>query len=851
MKPITAICAICLLAMQTLCADVYYNNRTFTASETTSEPVYIGHASSTDGGAADNALVTIKNGATWDIGDIVRMGNVEGLSRLVIEEGAELLNVPANKGSFQLGMVESNSSIITNRGLLKVYSLRLGRDENVTRGYNARVDNFGTLILKNGLSIGAAKLRSGYDGAVLYNHSTGVITNERTGTYGFYLGDRGPGCITNEGSIVSVEQGVLRFGSQSAEGTGKLVMMNNGRYEAGKEVYFGFKTGSRGILEMFGNSRFDGAKNSTLCVMGAGSVSGTANFNEPAYGEILMTDNSKFSVKKLILGKGPRSTVSVEVSGFAEFTANEIVFGEGAGIKATMTLRDNATLIFDSDDLKIANSVNSTGRVEVVDYNNNSFAKNLYIGSGEGSLGVFKIGGTTSMIYEKIKGCYLGCASGATGCIELGGNAVLTVTNNLTITNYTENANAQFIASGDSKIVVSNDVHAGMTKFTRGEVLLSGNSFMDVKGSLFIGSTCKDDDINMSSITGRVVLADNACVVCTNIWLGYSPKYNGNGQRRSSLDGRLEVANNAVISNVVMNLGGAMYKNSVGCLKMNGGSVIFNPAIRRNALEIGTSGDCPYGVIKGWGKLAYMYLNEFFVNVSEIGKSATSTFLGQVIADGGILDCGRIGVYGYGGGTPNTCNVNGWYAINKGLLRFPRSLARKAKSYNTVGDYPVNACRFVNTFQYTFDTDTMNNTGTYVFSELYATDRDDIPAGLPTGKGIHHSAVWRIGHFNASATPDVDDEDLTADHKQNFTSLKLKFHYDPALAEIEDVRHVKVYRCTDSVNGGWTCVASITAPDSASPYIETVEMAPSSELWNGGWFAIVGTPRVGTVMVVR
>ena len=155
----------------------------------------------------------------------------------------------------------------------------------------------------------------------------------------------------------------------------------------------------------------------------------------------------------------------------------------------------------------------------------------------------------------------------------------------------------------------------------------------------------------------------------------------------------------------------------------------------------------------------------------------------------------------------------------------------------------------VNTFQYTFDD--MNVTGTYVFSELYAVDRSDIPAGLPTGKGIHHSAVWRIGHFNASATPDVDDEDLTADHKQNFTSLKLKFHYDPALAEIEDVRHVKVYRCTDSVNGGWTCVASITAPDSASPYIETVEMAPSSELWNGGWFAIVGTPRVGTVMVLR
>ncbi len=845
-----AIMTLAVMLSASVFADVHYNNKTFTEFESTEGKVYIGHADAKDDGKASDALVTVKKGAIWESTGSVVMGNEAGLSRFVIEEGGVFSNTVGDV-SFQLGVADGNNSIVTNRGLLEAYSLRLGMDKNTTLGYGARVDNFGTLILKNGLSIGAAKLKSGYDGAVLYNHSTGVITNERTGTYGFYLGDRGPGCITNEGSIVSVKEGVLRFGSQSAGGTGKLVMMNNGRYEAGKEVYFGFKTGSRGILEMFGNSRFDGAKNSTLCVMGAGSVSGTTSFNEPAYGEIRMADNSEFSVKKLILGKGPGSVVSVDVDGSAGFIANEIVFGEGAGIKATVTLRDDATLAFDSDDLKVANSASSTGCVELVDYNRNSFAKNLYLGSGEGSIGTFRLGGTTSMIYENIKGCYLGCAVGATGRIEVDGTAELTVTNNLTITNFAENAIAQFNASGDSRIVVSNDVRVGMTKFTRGEVLLSGNAFMDVQGSLFIGSTCRDDDTNMSSITGRMTVADNACVVCTNIWLGFSPKFGGSGQRRSGLDGTLEVGDNAVVSNVVMNLGGALWKSSVGLLKMSGGSVIFNPAIRRNALEMGTSGDYPYGVIKGWGKLACMYLDEFFVNAREVGESATSTFLGQVIADGGVLDCGRIGVYGYGGGTPNTCNVNGWYAVNKGLLKFPRSLARKKIGYNTVGDYPIDDYRFVNTFKYTFDTKTMEKPGTYVFSELYATDRDDIPAGLPSGRGIHPSSIFRIGHFNSTATPDLEDSQLTGSHKAGFSTLKLKFHYDPALAEIEDVRHVKVYRCTDSVKGGWTCVASITAPDSASPYIETVEMAPSSELWNGGWFAIVGTPKVGTVMVLR
>ena len=269
----------------------------------------------------------------------------------------------------------------------------------------------------------------------------------------------------------------------------------------------------------------------------------------------------------------------------------------------------------------------------------------------------------------------------------------------------------------------------------------------------------------------------------------------------------------------------------------------------------GSGGEFSSGIISGWGKLAFLDLYDSFVAPVKFDACAGISHYGKIIADGsGVkkdLDCGRIGVFSWFDGV-NTCGTNGGYAINRGRLKLPRSIARKEASHITVGDNPTRSVpRLVNSFCYTLDNVAKSEIGSYMFSELYAVDRDDIPAGLPTGKGIHHSAVWRIGHFNASATPDVDDEDLTADHKQNFTSLKLKFHYDPALAELEDVRHVKVYRCTDSVNGGWTCVASITAPDSASPYIETVEFAPSSELWNGGWFAIVGTPKVGTVMVVR
>ena len=42
MKLLAALFAICLFAIQTVKANVYYNNKTFTGTETISEKVYIG-----------------------------------------------------------------------------------------------------------------------------------------------------------------------------------------------------------------------------------------------------------------------------------------------------------------------------------------------------------------------------------------------------------------------------------------------------------------------------------------------------------------------------------------------------------------------------------------------------------------------------------------------------------------------------------------------------------------------------------------------------------------------------------------------------------------------------------------
>ena len=73
----------------------------------------------------------------------------------------------------------------------------------------------------------------------------------------------------------------------------------------------------------------------------------------------------------------------------------------------------------------------------------------------------------------------------------------------------------------------------------------------------------------------------------------------------------------------------------------------------------------------------------------------------------------------------------------------------------------------------------------YVISELYATDREDIPMGLPSGSRFFKSSVWRIGYFGAIGT--ARNRELATRHRREFETVNLRFHYDPRLARIEDV----------------------------------------------------------------
>ena len=152
-----------------------------------------------------------------------------------------------------------------------------------------------------------------------------------------------------------------------------------------------------------------------------------------------------------------------------------------------------------------------------------------------------------------------------------------------------------------------------------------------------------------------------------------------------------------------------------------------------------------------------------------------------------------------------------------------------------------NSRRLANIFNYEFTGAELNH---FVFSELYAIDRDDIPAGLNNIGADKVIAVWRIGYF--SDGPEVDEPT----HPSSFTSAKLKFKYSPE--GLDGLDGVYVYRHDGTANGKWVRNGKKAEPSTTMPIVSSGSFAPSSANWNLGWFAIVGrTKPFGTTVILR
>ncbi len=264
-----------------------------------------------------------------------------------------------------------------------------------------------------------------------------------------------------------------------------------------------------------------------------------------------------------------------------------------------------------------------------------------------------------------------------------------------------------------------------------------------------------------------------------------------------------------------------------GSLFMRGGQIHLqntgNPV--RTNLYVRT-GEDRCGQIRGWGYVGYTNENMTLRMINN----------GRIVADGEgeerDLDFNMIAVVN--NDIPNgMTGTNGWYAVNKGCLRYPRTW--QTYTPGTVycwGDlYSKTSPEMVNSVGFGFTA----SVNCAIRGSLCSPDRSDIPAGLPAR--LRPLGVWQIGAFSGKLA-------LT---KVSFTGVLLTFRYDHTQVRATD-RMLRLYRYDGSA---WVQVGA--CEPGGDPLISTdASLAPvASGDYNIGWFAVMAADQHGTLISVQ
>jgi len=263
-----------------------------------------------------------------------------------------------------------------------------------------------------------------------------------------------------------------------------------------------------------------------------------------------------------------------------------------------------------------------------------------------------------------------------------------------------------------------------------------------------------------------------------------------------------------------------------GDLFMRGGQVylrnVGNP--NRTNLYVRT-GEDRCGQLRGWGYVGYT------------NESITLRMInnGLVVADGEgeerDLDLNMIAVVN--NDIPNGASgTNGWYAVNRGRLRYPRTWQTyfPGTPYCWGDLYTKAAPEMVNSVGFAFTA----SVNAAIRGALYAPGRSDIPAGLPAR--MRPLGVWQIGAFAGKVL-------LT---KVSFSGVSLTFRYDHTKLKPTD-SSLRLFRYTGSA---WVQVGSATPGGDPLIASDTPQAPVPSGDYNIGWFAVMAVERKGTLITV-
>ena len=763
------------------------------------------------------------------------------IGTLHVEHGATLTAKKGKAGGMSLAKSGSAMGVVTNYGSITAYNLDLGT-YSASKGTLAQFDNFGTLTVENALRMQIKGTPS-----LFYNHAGATVRKTGGNEYTFYFGVDGNSAnkfngIINEGDFFDNTGEIWMGLSSKVYSQNEIIVRGNGRFFAGQHVALGLSNGSLGIITLSDNGylsgnaewhvggsskdkRYTGAEG--RIILNDSSIFAASNAvylgqREKCIGSLTLNDSSKMIVptKAIYAGNGVSSFGTITMGGNSsiELGTGSMYLGCASSFTGTVTMGSNSSLKLGYA-LRIGHAASAVGIMTMTNSAATVVKDNVQIGYGSNSTGMLTLTNSATMDMQYY--VYLGVDAGAKGIVSLAGDSALYVTNSSFVVGYNGGG------TGVLNVAENAQLHAN---------------------DLFVGQT------SVAGTTGFVKLSDTATLFSTNICV---PRWGSQGV------GTLEVGGNSVVTNVhdlriAYNATSTTGVGQSGTVAMRGGSIFFdidpeNPSYisngRYNPINLNGYVSTVKGRIRGWGKIAFSDPRTY---VTEANIPSGITHYGQVIADGEgemrDLDFGRFGALNYANTDANPSGTNGWFAVNKGRLKLPRSLPNRS-GYKCVGDcfdakvdLGTGNRRLTNTFNYEFTGAELNH---FVFSELYATDRDDIPAGLDGLGADKVIAVWRIGYF--SDGPEIDEPV----NPVTFTSAKLKFKYSPL--GLEGLNFVHVYRHDGTANGKWERCGKLTEPNASMPVVSSWTFAPSSENWNLGWFAIVGRVErlAGTLMLLR
>lgn len=273
--------------------------------------------------------------------------------------------------------------------------------------------------------------------------------------------------------------------------------------------------------------------------------------------------------------------------------------------------------------------------------------------------------------------------------------------------------------------------------------------------------------------------------------------------------------------------GGTTDYRGYGLLTLRGGTLHFYNDSTTVNFFLGRYAD-GWGCLRGYGKIAPKT------------TGATNIRLGGgnciICADGeGVeraLDLNEcVNITNYFAEANVATSTNGWYAVNKGRVRFPRTWFGTASAERCIGDSPLAATpRFVNSVRCSFTG--VSGSNSFFRGGLYATDCESIPAGLPSGDVI---GVWAFGLFTA----------LDNNVKVSFSTALPTFRYDHT--KVRAGRTLNLYRHNGTK---WVRVGQ-TMPNNDHLISAESALAPlNSGVMNIGFFAVVA-PKSGMMVFVR